>query len=286
MKKTIRLILMAASFSFVIQNPATTHAAENKITVVIDGKTQNYEQAPTLIENLTFVPMRAIFEVLGATVLWDDSTRTVNAKKNDIELQLSIGSSKAKVNGSQVALEVAPQLVNGYTMIPLRFVGEALNAKVNWEDTTQTVMISSNAKPTANNIIKPNADTPMEKVSGDDSVGKEAADKVKDTRGQATEKGANDTATTPVKNNTAGKPTTGSATNVEQDKVKTADLSTITEILKNIIIYPKDNYDTNEAAQMVERISRFGIDVLKALDNSKEKGDSAKRVGGYRQNMG
>jgi hypothetical protein len=78
--------------------------------------------------------MRAFFEELGARVDWDESTQTVTGIRDNTIVQLTTGSKKAKVNGQEKELKVEAQLINGYTYIPLRFVGEALGDEVIWQN--------------------------------------------------------------------------------------------------------------------------------------------------------
>ncbi|WP_408008445.1 stalk domain-containing protein [Pseudalkalibacillus sp. A8] len=112
-----------------------------EVTVKIDGETQNFDQ-PAILENYrTLVPLRGVFEKLGANVYWTQSTQTVRVTKDDTEVTLKIGSKTAAVNGEKVTLDVAPKLVNYRTMVPLRFVTEALGARVTWDSKTLTASI-------------------------------------------------------------------------------------------------------------------------------------------------
>ncbi len=112
-----------------------------EVTVKIDGETQNFDQ-PAILENYrTLVPLRGVFEKLGANVYWTQSTQTVRVTKDDTEVTLKIGSKTATVNGEEVILDVAPKLVNYRTMVPLRFVTEALGARVTWDSKTLTASI-------------------------------------------------------------------------------------------------------------------------------------------------
>jgi hypothetical protein len=97
---------------------------------------------PVIEQGRTLVPLRAIFEALGADVKWDGSTQTVIAIKAGKEIKLIIGGQAYK-NGQPVTLDVPAKIVDGRTMVPLRFVSEALGTSVRWEDATQTVSIYS-----------------------------------------------------------------------------------------------------------------------------------------------
>jgi hypothetical protein len=85
------------------------------------------------------VPMRSIFEALGASVQWTESTQTVMATRSATNVQLTIGQQAAQVNGRTIGLDVPAMIYGGSTMVPLRFVSEALGADVRWSEATQTV---------------------------------------------------------------------------------------------------------------------------------------------------
>nr|WP_062495944.1 copper amine oxidase N-terminal domain-containing protein [Paenibacillus sp. 32O-W] len=88
------------------------------------------------------VPMRGVFEALNAQIKWDGATQTVTATKGDTTIKLTIGNNYAYVNGQKVALTTEAIIVNGSTMVPLRFVAEALGAKVAWDGATKTAVIT------------------------------------------------------------------------------------------------------------------------------------------------
>ncbi|QQE73507.1 copper amine oxidase N-terminal domain-containing protein [Brevibacillus composti] len=114
------------------------------IVIFIDGELQAFPKAPVEIDGRTLVPLRAIFEALGAKVEWDEATQTVTATKDDNIIQLTIGSKVAYKNGKKINLDVPAQLFNGdTTMVPIRFVSEALGAKVGWDPYSNSVVISN-----------------------------------------------------------------------------------------------------------------------------------------------
>jgi len=116
-------------------------AASPPIRVTVNGALLATDVAPTIQNGRTLVPMRAIFETLGATVHWDEATSTVRAYRREDAIILQLGSRTAWVNGPPRQLDVAPMAVGGRTLVPLRFVAEALGAQVNWVDATRTVAI-------------------------------------------------------------------------------------------------------------------------------------------------
>ena len=127
------------SDEYIIPNMYT----DGRIRVKIDSDVIGFDTDPFLYNDRTFVPMRKIFEVLGAEVSWEDATQTVTAFKDDVVIQLTIGSQTAFVNDEEKALDAPAQLVNSRTMIPLRFVAEALGCKVDWSDSNNLVIIKS-----------------------------------------------------------------------------------------------------------------------------------------------
>lgn len=111
------------------------------ISVTINGTKQNFPQSAVVTNRSTLVPMRAIFEKLGATIMWSQKSSMVTATKGDTVIKLTIGNQTAYVNGTPVKLSSKPQLVNGNTMVPLRFVSEALGGSVTWDQANKTVKI-------------------------------------------------------------------------------------------------------------------------------------------------
>jgi exopolysaccharide biosynthesis protein len=99
------------------------------------------DAAPFIEDGTTMVPVRGVFEELGAAVEWDGTTGTVNAKRFDAHIQLTVGKIEATVNGEIKSLPKAPVNIKGRVYIPLRFVSEALGARVGWEQSTNSISI-------------------------------------------------------------------------------------------------------------------------------------------------
>ncbi len=116
-------------------------AKEQGIRVTIAGVQQQYDQMPVMENDRVLVPMRGIFEALGAEISWDDAAKTVTAKKGETIIACTIDNRNAQVDGAPILLDAAPKLVNGRTMVPVRFVSEALGAAVRWNASTNTVAI-------------------------------------------------------------------------------------------------------------------------------------------------
>lgn len=113
-----------------------------EVTVMINGVVQVYDQPPVILNDRTLVPLRGIFEALGANVSWDQNTKTVTATREGITIRLTIGSNKAYKNGEAIILDQPPKLINDRTLMPIRFVSEAIEAKVDWDQRIRTVVIT------------------------------------------------------------------------------------------------------------------------------------------------
>lgn len=126
------------------------------ISVVVDGQPVVFTGVgPQKVGGRVLVPLRGVMEKLGAYVGWQPATRTVTANKSGVDLTLQLGNRNATVNGRTVLLDVPPQEYRGSTMVPLRFVGEALGAEVKWDNATYTVNIT-----TGTTVTDPNQYTP------------------------------------------------------------------------------------------------------------------------------
>lgn len=134
----LTLVMVVSMFSMQV-------FAENEIKVLLDGQELMFDVPPQLIDNRTMVPMRKIFESMGAVVAWDGNTQTVTATKDDIIVIMQIDNKVTNVNGEGITFDVAPQLVDSRTIVPARAVAESLNAKVDWDGETKTVIIKYKA---------------------------------------------------------------------------------------------------------------------------------------------
>jgi hypothetical protein len=125
------------------------------ISVELDGRPLTFTVPPQEMQGHIMVPMRDLFEALGATVYWYGPTKTITAMKDSTEVVLSLGSTAATVNGIPRVLDVPAQSVNDVTMVPLRFVSETLGSKVTWDDFTQTITITTTSPPVMNSTVAP-----------------------------------------------------------------------------------------------------------------------------------
>lgn len=143
MRSNLWRMTLALLFAVAVLGLAPAPASAQGVSVFVDGNRLNFDQPPVMVGGRTLVPLRGIFEALGATVVWDAPTRTVRAQRDTTNIELMLGSTRATVNGQLVTLDVPAQSVGGRTMVPLRFIGEALGADVEWRAATRTVLITS-----------------------------------------------------------------------------------------------------------------------------------------------
>lgn len=115
----------------------------NDVKVFVNGQELKTDQGATIIDGRTLVPLRAIFEALGADVEWDDVTKSVEARKRMKKVSLQIGSKAIYINQIKKEIDVSAMLINDRTMVPARAVSEALDAEVSWDGDTRTVYIES-----------------------------------------------------------------------------------------------------------------------------------------------
>jgi len=118
--------------------------------VTVNGVNLALAQAPFDRGGRVFVPMRAVFEGLNAGVAYDNGT--INATAGDRTVQVKIGSNAAIVNGQQTYLDAAPFIMGSTTMVPLRFVSEALGATVDYDNTSGAIAISQAKDPIASGL--------------------------------------------------------------------------------------------------------------------------------------
>lgn len=112
------------------------------IKVKVNGVEIDFDVPPLVENGRTLVPIRKIAEALGAQVDWDPSGY-VRINKDDQDILLQVDRNVALVNYEHKYLDVPPKVVNGRTLVPLRFVAEAFGLNVGWDGGTQTVRIDS-----------------------------------------------------------------------------------------------------------------------------------------------
>lgn len=126
----------------------------------INGVRHDMDVAPYIKDERTFLPVRFAAYAVGVAddgITWDDKTRTVTIVKGSDTVVLVIGSTNMKINGKDTLMDVAPEITADRTMLPFRFVGEALGAKVDWDQETRTVTLTmgDTSTPVEPSIVTP-----------------------------------------------------------------------------------------------------------------------------------
>ena len=125
----------------IILNIFTPVLADRAITLEVNGEAVKTDTAPIIENGRTLIPARAVFEDLGATVSWEPATKCVTIKYDTTVIMLFAEKTISVVNTDIKNLDVPAKIVNGRTLIPVRFVATELNMQVSWDDITSTVSI-------------------------------------------------------------------------------------------------------------------------------------------------
>lgn len=136
MKKIILSVL--AILALVI----TPSFAKEDIRVILNGEELSFVQPPVIVNDTTLVPMRAIFEALGAKVDWDGNTRWAAAYSKGVLVELYIDDTTMRHNTIEIPIYTPPQIINDSTMIPLRVVSECFGMQVDWDADTRIITIN------------------------------------------------------------------------------------------------------------------------------------------------
>lgn len=142
MKKTVKKFLMGTAITLVSFSSIVTFAG-TQITVNVNGNNINFDNTqPKIIDSVTYVPLRGVFESLGFQVSWDGKEKSISLKKEAQEF--IINSKTNRVTGSiEKTLQNKVALVGNSTMLPLREVSQLIGAQVNWNQATGTITIVS-----------------------------------------------------------------------------------------------------------------------------------------------
>ncbi|MDO4539663.1 MAG: stalk domain-containing protein [Syntrophomonadaceae bacterium] len=129
----------------VLQNPIKL---SRDINIFINNNWLYTDKEPVIESGRTLVPIRQITEALDFRVSWDHATMTVTIQNDNRIITMTIGSNQAGVNvfddgipAELVELDVAPQIIDGRTFVPLRFLVENMDAQIGWDQETKTISI-------------------------------------------------------------------------------------------------------------------------------------------------
>ncbi len=112
------------------------------IRIFINDAPIKFDVPPAIKDERTLVPLRAIFEAMDANVQWDEKTKTISAIKNERFIRLAIDSDVAQVDGEDYKLDVSATIYKNRTLVPLRFVGEAFDGTVVWDEKLRKISIT------------------------------------------------------------------------------------------------------------------------------------------------
>lgn len=252
MKKIITLVL--ASLLLI----STTVFAKAP-SIEIDGKIIKTDAAPFIEKDRTFVPIRFIGEALNYKVDWNKDKKLVTIKNNDRQILMTIGDTNITVNNEKIKNDVAPLIRKDRTYVPLRFVAENMNLKVNWDGKEKKVIINSQKDNITDGITGLSADE------------KEFLNKF-----QSKQKIIEDNMTS-LKKSFFEKASTLSKEDLEKEYNRAnKEISDAISELKNINVSDKFRDTYNKAMEANERVLTMLPDLKEAIINKDE--DVAKKV--------
>lgn len=145
-----KIIIMSVVFVFCFSVVAL---AEDSVTVYVDNEKVDFDVNPFIEEGRTLVPLRGVFEKLGARVDWNKNIQEVVIKDDNNEIQMLLNKNKVMVNGEIKDIDVATMMINSRTFAPLRFIIENLGHDVRWDAATNSVYITKNTSASVNKNI-------------------------------------------------------------------------------------------------------------------------------------
>lgn len=140
MKKIFCLIILCSMIF------SLSSFADDNITVEIDNNIISFDVNPVIKNDRVMVPIRKIFEELGASVSWEESSRTVAAARGSTAIKLNIGSNIMYKNGEMILLLPSPFIVNGRTLVPVRVISESFDYDVSWNENLRKVIIKTDSQ--------------------------------------------------------------------------------------------------------------------------------------------
>lgn len=121
---------------------------DNNIKIYINNELTQVDPKPFIQDGRTYVPIRFIAENFGASVDWEENEKRVTiifgrSNQQNKVIHLSIDNKQATVNGESITLDAVPMIINGRTVVPLRFLIENFGLNIAWDDSTSSVFVSS-----------------------------------------------------------------------------------------------------------------------------------------------
>ena len=140
------LLLSFFPYAHAAASDASSGEPENikeQILLFVDGLEIIPDVQPIIEQGRVLVPMRALFEVMQAQILWNNETKTVTATRDGRTLELTVDQREGCDNGGTILLDVPPRIIGSRVFIPLRFVGEFWDIKVNWDNEKKSASLST-----------------------------------------------------------------------------------------------------------------------------------------------
>jgi hypothetical protein len=142
MKKQLVIFAVLLSFLFCM-----TAAAKDFVTVNVNGTKVESDVSAVLVNGSTMLPLRAVSNALGIKneeIQWNQGSKSIEIRSGGKYIFLAVGATGALLDDSMITLNTAPYIENGTTLVPVRFVSEALGATVSWDGASKTVTITKN----------------------------------------------------------------------------------------------------------------------------------------------
>jgi len=165
-------ILLLVLFLLLIATEGVSANNRGVIRVFLGQREILLDASPIIAAERVFVPMRNVFEALGATVEWQPHNRTIVARRKGQTITFGANSSSINVNGRIKTVDARPRIVRGRMFVPLRVVSQALGAQVNWNSKTRRVDITNGGSAADTSVISArvlsviNSNTMMMNVRG------------------------------------------------------------------------------------------------------------------------
>ncbi|WP_311078670.1 family 10 glycosylhydrolase [Paenibacillus polymyxa] len=259
-----KIVALAAGLLLAVQTaivPGVQAAPTGDIEIILDGQSLQSDASPYIVQgaNVTMVPLRVISEGLGAQVNWSESSGTVTITAQNKNISMKNGAQSATVNGKSVRLDASARMTSGRVMVPLRFVGEELGLKVDWQASERVITLSSGKKGVAR--------------GGSSSAGNSASTSDTSASGNqesvSTDQGASDneqTVVTSPSTSTSEDGSSSSQANVVQVKASTsmrgAWISTINGDWPSSAARSNSEKQKQEFAKMLDDLQGMGINAV------------------------
>ena len=140
MKKIVSAIIVLIMFTV---TAVSTLGAEAEIGVYLDGAELDFDVKPQVIDGRTMLPVRAVFEKIGAAVEWDENTKSATCIKDGVTVKMTVGSPEIHINDKIIQMDISPIVSDGRTLAPVRYAAEAFGSEVQWSEKKSAVVICS-----------------------------------------------------------------------------------------------------------------------------------------------